>query len=86
MLAVDVHPDVVVLDFFMPRWDGAKAAAYMREHCPGTRIVAFSAVLTDAPDWGDVFVLKNEVQKLIPIVERLVQGPPGPLRQNGTAA
>ena len=71
MLAVDLHPDVVVLDFFMPRWDGSKAADFIRKNCPQAKIVAFSAVLTEPPTWGDRFLVKNDVQKLIPLVEKL---------------
>lgn len=71
MLAADLHPDVVVLDFFMPRWDGSRAAAFIKEHCPEAKIIAFSAVLTEAPGWGDTFLVKNDVQKLIPVVEEL---------------
>ncbi|MQA98822.1 MAG: response regulator [Actinobacteria bacterium] len=47
MLAADVRPDVVILDFFMPRWDGEKAAEFIRENCPQCKIVGFSAVLTE---------------------------------------
>ncbi|HYI45199.1 MAG TPA: response regulator transcription factor [Actinomycetota bacterium] len=71
MLAADTQPDVVVLDFFMPRWDGSKCAEFIRKNCPDSRIVAFSAVLTDAPDWGDHFLVKNEVQELIPLCESM---------------
>ncbi len=71
MLAAELDPDVVVLDFFMPRWDGSKAAEFIRERCPETKIVAFSAVLTEAPDWGDYFLLKNDVLELLPLVEKL---------------
>ena len=71
MLAADLNPDVVVLDFFMPRWDGSKCAEFIRENCPESKIVAFSAVLTDAPEWGDRFLVKNEVQDLIPLCEKM---------------
>lgn len=71
LLAADVKPDVVVLDFFMPRWDGSKAAEFIRQHCPRTKIVAFSAVLTDAPDWGDTFLLKTDIDQLTGVVETL---------------
>ena len=71
MLAADLHPDVVILDFFMPRWDGSKAAEFIRSHCPECKIVAFSAVLTEPPTWGDRFLIKNDVQELIPLVEKL---------------
>lgn len=72
MLAADLSPDVVVLDFFMPRWDGSKTAEFIREHCPNSKIVAFSAVLTDAPDWADTFLVKNDVTRLLPVCQELL--------------
>ena len=72
MLAADIHPDVVILDYFMPRWDGEKAAAFIRDKCPASKIVAFSAVLAEQPEWGDTFLVKNEIGKLIPCVEDLL--------------
>ena len=72
MLAADINPDVVILDFFMPRWDGEKAAEFIREKCPKSKIVAFSAVLTQQPEWGDTFLIKNDISKLIPCVEELL--------------
>jgi DNA-binding NarL/FixJ family response regulator len=72
MLAADLAPDVVVLDFFMPRWDGSKAAEFIREHCPNCKIVAFSAVLTEMPKWADVFIVKTDIGHLIPTCEGLL--------------
>lgn len=71
MLAADIHPDVVVLDFFMPRWDGSKAAEFIKRNSPKSKIVAFSAVLTDQPEWGDSFLVKNDIDKLVPMVRDL---------------
>ncbi|HEV3471800.1 MAG TPA: response regulator transcription factor [Actinomycetota bacterium] len=73
MLAADLGPDVVVLDFFMPRWDGSKAAEFIREHCPQAKIVAFSAVLTDPPAWADTFLVKNDITRLLPLCEEMLQ-------------
>ena len=73
MLAADLSPDVVVLDFFMPRWDGSKAAEFIRERCPDCKIVAFSAVLTDAPPWADTFLVKNDVTRLLPVCQEILQ-------------
>jgi chemotaxis response regulator CheB len=70
-MAADLHPDVVVLDFFMPRWDGSKAAEFIRERCPESKIIAFSAVLTDPPEWGDEFLTKTDVDRLIPMAQQL---------------
>ena len=72
MLAADLTPDVVVLDFFMPRWDGSKAAEFIREHCPDCKIVAFSAVLTEPPIWADTFLVKHEIGLLIKTCEGLL--------------
>ena len=73
MLAADLHPDVVVLDFFMPRWDGSKAAEFIKKNCPDCKIVAFSAVLQEQPEWGDTFLVKNDIQKLVPLVRDLTR-------------
>lgn len=74
MLAVDLKPDVVVLDYFMPRWDGEKAALFIRERCPEVKIVAFSAVLEHPPEWADTFLLKTDVAQLIPLCDQLAGG------------
>lgn len=71
MLACDLHPDVVVLDFFMPRWDGSRAAEFIRSHCPAAKIIAFSAVLSDPPTWADRFLVKTDVDQLVPLAEQL---------------
>lgn len=73
MLAADIRPDVVVLDYFMPRWDGAKAAEFIRVHCPDTKIIAFSAVLEDPPGWADRFLMKTDIAHLLPMVEELAR-------------
>ena len=70
-LAADLHPDVVVLDFYMPRWDGSKAAEFIRARCPESKIIAFSAVLQDQPEWADEFLTKTDVDQLIPMAQRL---------------
>jgi chemotaxis response regulator CheB len=72
MMAADLNPDVVILDFYMPRWDGAKAAEFIREHCPHTKILAFSAVLDVNPEWADDFLVKTEIERLLSMVGTLV--------------
>jgi chemotaxis response regulator CheB len=71
MLAADLHPDVVILDFFMPRWDGEKAAEFIRKNCPECKIVGFSAVLTEKPSWADSFLVKNDIEQLMPLVHEM---------------
>lgn len=72
MLAVEIEPDVVVLDYFMPRWDGSKAAEFIRRRCGKAKIIAFSAVLEDPPQWADAFVLKTQMEELVPVAEGLI--------------
>ncbi|MFN2526598.1 MAG: response regulator transcription factor [Actinomycetota bacterium] len=76
MLAIDVKPDVVIMDFYMPRWDGARAARFIREHSPKTKIIAYSAILTEPPEWGDDFLLKNITNEVIPKTLRLCSAAP----------
>lgn len=73
MLAADLQPDIIVLDYFMPRWDGAKAAEFIREHAPTSKIIAFSAVLEEPPPWADDFLVKNDVTRLVPLAEEMLQ-------------
>ncbi len=72
MLAEELQPDLAVLDYFMPRWDGQRAAEYIRSHCPRTKIVAFSAVLAGAPSWADAFLLKTDVSDLTSLVHNML--------------
>ncbi len=72
MLCADLHPDIVVLDYFMPRWDGSKAAEFMRQHSPESKIIAFSAVLDEPPMWADSFLVKNDISRLVPMVEEML--------------
>lgn len=74
MLAADIHPDVVVLDYFMPRWDGSKAAEFIRKQSPESRIVAFSAVLDEPPEWADSFLIKDRIEELIDVCLSLCGG------------
>jgi two-component system nitrate/nitrite response regulator NarL len=67
MLAADIHPDVVVLDYFMPRWDGSKAAEFIQKHSPSSKIVAFSAVIDAPPQWADSFLVKDRIEELIDV-------------------
>jgi DNA-binding NarL/FixJ family response regulator len=71
MIACDVTPDVVVIDYNMPRWDGERVASFIRERYPGTRIVVFSAFVDDKPQWADEYLSKANIDDLVPLVESL---------------
>lgn len=65
-------PDVVVLDYSMPRMNGAEAAEVIRERCPKSKILAFSAVLERDATWADKTLTKDRVRDLVPAVQELV--------------
>lgn len=71
MLAADLTPDLVVMDQFMPRWDGPRAARFIREWCPKTHIVALSEVFIDQPAWADSVLRKSDVEGVVPLAESL---------------
>ena len=70
-IAVDRHPDVIILDYTMPELNGEEAAAVLRDLIPRPKIVAFSAVLEGNADWADAAVNKEDVADLVPLVRRL---------------
>lgn len=41
-MALDLMPDIVVMDISMPNLNGIEATAQLRKDCPGTRVVALS--------------------------------------------
>lgn len=71
-LALKHQPDVVLLDFMMPGMNGEETARMMRTIAPDSRIVAFSAILDEKPDWSDSYLNKERVSEVIPLLERLI--------------
>jgi CheY-like chemotaxis protein len=71
-LARVLKPALVVLDYRMPRMNGAKTARRLREISPDVKIVAFSAVLDEKPPWADAFLNKERVGEIAPLLTRLV--------------
>lgn len=71
-LALKHQPDVVLLDYLMPGMNGEEVARMMRTIAPDARIVAFSAVLDEKPEWSDSYLNKERVSEVIPLLERLI--------------
>ena len=46
-LARQVAPDVVLMDLVMPGIDGITATKRIREHCPGTQVIALTSFSAD---------------------------------------
>lgn len=69
MLAADLAPDLVVMDQNMPRWDGPRAARFIRERCPKAHIVTFSEILVDNPQWADTVLKKSEAGGILALAE-----------------
>lgn len=64
-LAVDLAPDVVLMDLLLPKLDGIRATEEVRKALPDTQVVALTSVLEDASVVGAVkagaigYLLKN---------------------------
>lgn len=76
-----LRPHVVVLDLLMPRMSGFEAIPVLREKCPETRIVAYSAVAgefarTEMARWDIPLRLKNgDAEPLIQLIRELAGHP-----------
>lgn len=62
-------PDVIVLDYMMPEMDGAEAAERLRSIAPNAKIIAFSAILTDKPEWADAYLNKDRISQIASVIQ-----------------
>jgi CheY-like chemotaxis protein len=67
-MALKHQPDFVILDYKLPRLDGEGAAQILRSISPGSKIVAFSAVLEKQPPWADAYLNKERISDLMPLL------------------
>ncbi len=70
-LAMQHHPDYVILDYSMPRMNGEEAARVLRGIQRHLCIVAFSSVVTNKPEWADAHLSKEEFNELLPLLKSL---------------
>ena len=66
------QPTFVLLDYLMPRQSGEKTAEVLRTVSPGSRIVAFSAVLSEKPEWADAYLNKDRIGEVVPLLGELI--------------
>lgn len=71
-LALHHQPAFVILDYLMPRLNGDDTAKLLRTMAPDAKIVAFSAVLEDKPEWSDSYLNKERISEVAPMLERLI--------------
>lgn len=69
LVAAEVSPDVVVLDYMMPGMTGEEVAREMRTTVAGVKIIACSGVAKSKPYWADAYVDKNELVDLEYVLE-----------------
>lgn len=72
-LALNHQPDFVILDYMLPRLDGEGAAEILRTITPGSKIVAFSAILDKQPDWADAYLNKDRIAELMPLLRTFIR-------------
>jgi two-component system, response regulator PdtaR len=72
-LALNHQPDVVILDYMLPRLDGEGAAEILRTITPHSKIVAFSAVLDRRPSWADAYLNKARISELMPLLHTFIR-------------
>ena len=72
-LALKHQPNLVILDYMLPRLDGEGAAEILRAVIPGTKIVAFSAILDKKPAWADAYLNKERISELMPLLRTFIR-------------
>ncbi len=72
-LALRKQPDIVILDYMLPRLDGEGAAEILRAVTPESKIVAFSALLDSQPMWADAYLNKDRIAELMPLLKSFIR-------------
>jgi two-component system response regulator NreC len=80
-LAVELAPDIIMMDVNMPNMNGIEAAREIRKKIPGTKIIAISMhdrrqyVLDMLEAGASAYILKTRaVQEVMPAIESVLRG------------
>ena len=71
-VALRLQPDFVILDL-VPEMDGQRTAEVLRAVAPGSRMVAFSVLLEEAPPWADSFLNRERISDLMPLLNTFIR-------------
>jgi CheY-like chemotaxis protein len=72
-LALRELPNLVILDYMLPRLDEEGAAELLRVIIPDAKIVAFSAMLDSQPPWADAFLNKERIVEMAPLLQSFIR-------------
>ena len=72
-MARTLDPDIIVLDHMLPGLDGSQVAPLLRIASPRSRILAFSGVLPEKPEWADGWLSKGHIGEILQLLEELVR-------------
>ena len=63
-LAYKKRPQLLILDYHMPKANGEAVARSVKLFSPAARIILFSSVVDEPVDWAHAFVAKEDVNRL----------------------
>lgn len=69
------QPAIVILDYQMPKLNGAETSYVVRFLAPHSRIIAFSTLLEARPSWADAFLSKDSIGEMVSLVETILMWP-----------
>jgi DNA-binding NarL/FixJ family response regulator len=69
------QPEIVILDFQMPKLNGAETSYIVRFLAPRCRILAFSTLLEARPSWADAYLNKDSIGEIVPLIEKILLWP-----------
>lgn len=70
-----IKPDVAIIDDYMGNsWqEGEKIAAKIRSISPNTKIIGYSILRDEKPEWADAYAIKSGLDNQQTIVKKLIE-------------